>query len=187
MRGIDRLHVYGNGFKEGSTRRKVFDNYIRKATRGKRLPVDADNVLEEIQAELRTLIWETSLQKMTRLDYAFEALAQGGLSHADFRALFESLLMDMEESDMDMPTPQTLYRRYLQKLNPELRIRILSKEWKIDGSSKPSRNPATYKDVAIAAGLLLEEKNGHPRYWPRQSRQLHGNGWIRSFDCSLLG
>eukprot|EP00973_Karenia_brevis_P067362 9369675-Karenia_brevis.AAC.1 len=30
IREIDKLHVYGQGFKEGSTRRRVFDNYIRR-------------------------------------------------------------------------------------------------------------------------------------------------------------
>ena len=35
-RHIDKLHRYGNGFPEGSTRRKVFDNAHRKAQRDKR-------------------------------------------------------------------------------------------------------------------------------------------------------
>ena len=64
---------------------------------------------------------------MVRLDKEFESLEQGGMSHADFRALFESKLRDMEESDMDRMTPDTLYRKYLTKLNAELRTRIMSR------------------------------------------------------------
>ena len=75
-----------------------------------------------------------------------------------FRALWDCKLQDMEESKMDMPSDTTLYRRYLSKINPEMRVRILQKEWKIDGPESPPRNPRTHQDVAIAAGLLLEEK-----------------------------
>ena len=90
------------------------------------------------------------MQKMTRLDREFEALEQGGLSHADFRALFESKLQDMEDSAMDMPTEQTLYRKYLVKLNPELKVRVLQKEWKIDGEGRPPRMPNTHQEIARA-------------------------------------
>ena len=65
-----------------------------------------ENVLR--RAILRTYIWETPMQKMVRLDQEFEMLQQGALSHADFRALWEDKLQDMIESDMDMPTEQTL-------------------------------------------------------------------------------
>jgi hypothetical protein len=150
--------MYASGFKEGSTRRKVYENAVRRATKKGRIPEEAKEVFNEIRKELRTYIWETSMQKMTRLDKEFEALEQGGLSHADFRALFESKLQDMEESKMDMPSEQTLYRKYLVKINPELRVRVLSKEWKIDGEGKPPRTPTTHREVALAIGLLLEEK-----------------------------
>ena len=158
VREVDKLHLYGNGFKEGSTRRKVFDNSLRRATRLNRIPVDAKAVLEEIRKELRTYIWETKMQKQVRLDKKFEALEQGGMGHADFRALWESNLQDMEESGMDMPTSTTLYRKYLTKLNAELRVGLLSKEWKVDGPECPPRPLQTHHDVAVAAGLWLEEK-----------------------------
>ena len=58
------------------------------------------------------------MQKMTRLDKEFDALEQGGFSHADIRALWESKLQDMEESRMDMPSEQTLQRKYLLKNQP---------------------------------------------------------------------
>eukprot|EP00973_Karenia_brevis_P029227 4031013-Karenia_brevis.AAC.1 len=62
-------------------------------------------VLAEVRAELRTYIWETALQKATRLDRELVALTQGGMSHADFRALFDAKLQDMEDCPgYDMPT-----------------------------------------------------------------------------------
>jgi hypothetical protein len=157
-RDIDRLNMYSSGFKEGSTRKKVYDNAVRKAIKDARIPAEAGEVLNEIRIELRTYIWETKLQKMTRLDKEFESLEQGGMTHSDFRALFESKLQDMDDSPMDMPTVQTLYRKYLTKIAPTLRAQVLSKEWKIDGEDKPARAPSTYKEVAKACGLILEEK-----------------------------
>ena len=135
VRDISRLHVYGNGFQEGSTHRKVYENCLRRATKQDRIPGDAKEVLEEIRKELRTFLWETNLQKLTRLDREFEGLEQGGLSHADFRALFDSKIQDMEEASMDMPSTHTLFRKYLQKLNPELRVKIQSR---ITRSKDPS-------------------------------------------------
>ena len=158
MRDIDRLFMYEDGFPVGSTRRKVYQNSIRKAKRLNRLPEEAVEIMKEVRKELRTFIWETVLQKMTRLDREFEALMQGLMTHADFRALWDSKLQDMEESGMDMPTASTLYRKYLGKIQPELRTRIMAKEWKIDGPDTPARNPQTHQDIAMAAGLCLEER-----------------------------
>ena len=158
VREVDKLYAYALGFREGSTRRRVFDNYIRQVTRKKRLPAEAAAVLTEVQKELRTYIYETRMQKLTRLDKEFEELHQGGLSHADFRTLWDSKLQDMEVSGMDMPTDETLYRKYLTKLNGELRARVLSKEWKIDGPDSVPRPATTHKDVAVAVGLGLEER-----------------------------
>ena len=159
MRDIDKLHLFGNSFPAGSTRRLVYDNFLRSKKREGRLPQDAGQVYVELIAMLKTYIWETELQKMTRIDKEFELLEQGSMSHADFRAIWDSKLQDMLDcKNMDVPTEQTLYRKYLNKMHPELRVRILSKEWKIDGPDKNARMPKTATDVAIAAGLLLEEK-----------------------------
>ena len=87
IKDVTKLYIYGNGFMEGSTRRRVFENKIRRATKGGRIPADAAAVLTEIREELRTFITETSLQKQSRLDNEYNSLAQGGLSFADFRAL----------------------------------------------------------------------------------------------------
>ena len=149
LRNIDRLQLYGRTFPAGSTRLKVYDNIIRRARTAKRLPQQAAEVLVEIRQELTTYIWETVLQKMTRLDGEFDRLVQGNLSHADFRALFESKLMDMEDSGMDMPTEQTMFRKYLSKIDAEMRVRVMSKEWKIDGPNLPPRSPKTLSLIHI--------------------------------------
>ena len=76
---------------------------------------------------------------------------------------------------MDMPTEQTLYRKYLTKINPELRVRVLSKEWKIDGDVKPARMPTTHKEIARAVGLLLEEK-----------ADIHATGLGSPYDALMM-
>ena len=97
--------------------------------------------------------------KQSRMDKEFEALQMGAMSHADFRALFEAKLQDMEECEgLDMPTEQTLYRAYLNKIHGELRAVTLSKDWKLDGKDKPARRAVTWKDVAKAVSMHLEEK-----------------------------
>jgi len=154
----DKLHMYGNTFKEGGTRAAVFENAIRQAQTDGRLPHEALEVLAEIRKELRTYIWETSMQKMTRLDLEFESMQQGSMSHSDFRAMFVRKLQDMRASDMDMPSEGTLYRKYLAKLRSEYRVGVQAREWRIDGADKPARLPKTWQEVAIAVGLFQEER-----------------------------
>ena len=74
--------MYASGFEEGSTRRKVYENALRRAAREGRIPEEAREVLSEIRKELRTYIWETPMQQMTRMEKEFEALEQGSLSFA---------------------------------------------------------------------------------------------------------
>ena len=89
-----------------------------------------------------TYIWETLLQRQTRIDREFESLVQGGLSHAEFRALFEDKLQDIRECPgMDMPSEKLLYRKYLAKIKPEYRLRVMQKDWKIDGGERCPLSP----------------------------------------------
>jgi hypothetical protein len=155
---LTRFAWYAGGFVEGSTRKKVYDNAHRKAVHSGRMPQDAGKLLEEIKNELLTYIWETKMQKMMRLDREFDRLEQASMSHANFRVAWEAKLQDMEEAEMDMPTEHTLYRRYLQKINPEYRVKVLSREWKLDGEDKPARMPKTYQEVSTAISMLLEER-----------------------------
>ena len=116
--------------------------------------------MTEIQAKLRDFIWETNLQKMTRLDQEYQALCQGGMNHAEFRVLFESKLQDMAEcTNYEVPMESVLYRNYLCKLRQNLKSEVLRKEWKLDGPTNPPRPMATWRDVAKAVGLLLEERS----------------------------
>ena len=97
--------------------------------------------------------------KQSRMDREFDSLAMGAMTHADFRALFEAKLQDMEECEgLDKPTEQTLYRAYLNKIPGELRTVTLSKDWKLDGKDKPARRAVTWRDVAKAVSMHLEER-----------------------------
>ena len=87
----------------------MFKNHIRIAMRAKRINKEPLAVLQEIKDDLRTYIWETVLQKQTRIEAQFEALQQGALKHADFRILFEVKLQDMRESGIEIPREDTLY------------------------------------------------------------------------------
>ena len=139
MKEITKLYIYGNGFPEGSTRRRVFENYLRKQATLGRIPEKAKEIMVEVRAELRLFLNETKLQKQSRLDKEFRELEQGALTYADFRSLWDGKIQDMEDAQMDMPTPQTLFRYHLQKLNSELRIKVQSKDYRIDGADNPPR------------------------------------------------
>ena len=157
-RPIDILHMYGKGFPLGSTRHRVFNNHVRIAMRAKRINNEPLAILQEFNDDLRTYIWETVLQKQTRIEAQFEALQQGNLKHADFRILFEVKLQDMRESGIEIPREDTLYRKYSGKMNSDYRVHLLSKDWRIDGPDKPARKPMTYREIGRAVALLLEER-----------------------------
>ena len=60
---------------------------------------------------------------------------------------------------MDIPEEKVLFRKYLSKLNQDTRTRVCSKDWRIDGPEEPPRPAKTYKELQIAIGLMLEERN----------------------------
>ena len=93
-----------------------------------------------------------------RVEREYRALCQGGLSHADFRALFDAQLIDMEYAQVDIPNTKALHRDYLTKLNSEIRSRVMSKDWRIDGEDSPPRRHTTYQELGTAVGLMLEER-----------------------------
>jgi hypothetical protein len=69
------------------------------------------------------------------------------------------MLEDIEECvGMDKKTPQQLYIADLNKFAPTLRMSVMSKEWRLDGSGFPPRQPRTHQEVAKACGLVLEER-----------------------------
>ena len=63
---------------------------------------------------------------------------------------------EMEEAGVDMPTVNTLFRRYLSKITPEFRSLVLSKGFPLDGEGQPARKPKT-----------CPLGNPIPRYTPR--------------------
>ena len=49
LRDIDKLWMYGGGFKDGSTRKTVYQNEYRRAIRDKKIPGEAKEVLARIR------------------------------------------------------------------------------------------------------------------------------------------
>ena len=43
------------------------------------------------------------------------------------------------------------------KLRPDLRVNVMTRNWKIDGESRPARVPRTVKDFVVAIRLYLEQ------------------------------
>ena len=82
------------------------------------------------------------------MDKEFQALSMDKKSHAQFRVKFESALVDMGEASMDVPSPETLYRKYISKISSDLRDAVLGKLWVLDGDDCPSRKPKTWEEVA---------------------------------------
>ena len=56
-----------------------------------------------------------------------------------------------------MPDAASLCRKYLAKLTPSMRSTVMLREWKLDPGSEVTRRPATWEEVATAAGMKLSE------------------------------
>ena len=137
----------------------VFNAAYGRAQKRGRLPHDAQKVLEEITTKLKSAIRKTPLQREDRLDKEFEALKQGNSTHAEFRALFGEKLDEVEDAKMDLVESEaTIRRKYLSKLNLDLRATVLSKTWPLGGEERPSRRPTTWVEVATAVELELESR-----------------------------
>ncbi len=82
---------------------------------------------------------------------------QGSMHHAEFRSYFEAKLDEMEDASLDVVhSSATLRRKYLSKLNKDLRGAVLGKMWPLDGMESASRKPNTWEEVAQAVELELE-------------------------------
>ena len=90
---------------------------------------------------------ETQIQERERVDKSFQELKMTG-SHTDYQIAFEEVLEDMNDADMDIPSEETLYRKYLTKLTVNLRSAIQGRLWLLDGEDMPSRKPKTWREVA---------------------------------------
>ena len=63
----------------------------------------------------------------------------------------------MEDAEIEM-NRQTLYRKYLAKLNDDLRSTVMSNAWPLDGPDKAYRKAKSWEEVAEAVELELESR-----------------------------
>ena len=135
-----------------------------------RLPEEAKQVLEETRKELRNYIFETELTKENRLERAFDRVAQGHKSHAEFRAEFQSVLLDLDKADMLKDYREDrLKREYLRKLNHDLRTTVMSRDWPLDGPKDFQRGPKTWTEVAKVCNMILEQRGDLTASGPGQN------------------
>ena len=139
-------------------RLKVYDTAIKRARKAGKLPHEANEVYDEIIAKLRRVIREAKMQKQERVEKEFHDLSMGRLPHSTFHTEWEYLLDEMEEAGVDMPTQDTLFRRYLSKVTPEFRSLVLGRTFSLDGEEKPPRKPKTWEEVAECIELELESR-----------------------------
>ena len=149
VRPLEVLIVYRKSLADGSVRQKIYDNIFRRARKARKHPEKAAEVLEEVKKKVKNAIRETDFQKTDRVDKEFQQLEQGKLSHTEFRAEWEEKLDELGEVGIkDVEDPPTLKRKYLSKINKEMRLCILSNVWPLDGEGKPPRKPDTWEEVA---------------------------------------
>ena len=116
IRPYDLLVVFKTTLAAGSTRLKIYDNEVNKASKAGRLPEQALEFYKEIVAKLRNTIRESKLQRETRVENEFNALAMSQLPHSAFLAEWERMLIELDDAGITILDEATLYRRYLQKL-----------------------------------------------------------------------
>ena len=87
------------------------------------------------------------MERQECAEKSFEELIMGRLSQSAFHAKWEYCLEELENAGVDVPSEDTLYRRYLRKITPELRASVLKQVFPLEGD-KPSRKPLTWEEVA---------------------------------------
>ena len=81
----------------------------------------------------------------------------GKLSHSAFRAEWEYYLEEFDNARMELPSHNSLYRRYLRKITPELRSAVLKQAWQLGPGGSP-RKPLTWEEVAECVEIKLETR-----------------------------
>jgi hypothetical protein len=157
VRPYDMLTVFRKTLAPGGTRLKVYDTVVKRARKLGRLPLQAKEVYEEILVKLRRTIRETKMQRKERVEKEFEDLVMGKLSHSAFRAEWEYYLEEFGDAELDLPSKDTLYRRYLRKITPELRSAVLKQVWQLEPDGNP-RKPETWEEVAECVEMELESR-----------------------------
>ena len=89
----------------------------------------------------------------------FNQLEMGRLPHSAFLTEWERMLIALDDAGITLPDEDTLFRRYLQKLVPELRATLLNRTWvfPLDPGSPP-RKPQTWAECAECASQELESR-----------------------------
>ena len=68
-------------------------------------------------------------------------------------------MAEMEGAGIAMPTTNTLYRRYLEKITAEFRSLILNRSYSLDGMDpQPPRKPQSWQEIAECIELELESR-----------------------------
>ena len=120
VRPYDMLTVFRKTLAPGSTRLKVYDTAIKRARKMGRLPTDAKEIFDEVVKKLRKTIRETRMERQERAERTFDELQMGRLPHSAFRAEWEFCLEELEDAGVDVPSEDTLYRKYLSsQLRPQ--------------------------------------------------------------------
>ena len=154
MRPYDLLTIFRKTLFQNSTRMKIYDNAILQAQKDSRLPMQAQAVYDEILAKMKSVLRESTLTKQTRIETEFNQLEMGRLPHSAFLTEWERLLIAMDDAGISLPDENTLFRRYLQKLVPDLRSTLLAKGWVLDKG--PPRKPKTWQECAECVAQELE-------------------------------
>ena len=102
---------------------------------------------------------ESTITRQTRVEAECNQLEMGRLPHSAFLSEWERMLIVMDDAGMKQPDEATLFRRYLQKLVPELRATLLSRTWVFpQDPSSPPRKPRTWAECAECAAQELESR-----------------------------
>ena len=152
VRPYDVLLVFRRTLAPGSTRLKVYDTVMNRARKRGWLPDNAKKVLDEVISVLRRTIRETKMEKKERAEKVFDELSMGRLPHSAFRAEWERCLDEMEDAGIEPLSSDTLYRRYLRKITPELRTTVLKQVFALDLEGPP-RKPTTWEKWRSAWSL----------------------------------
>ena len=159
IRPYELLVVFRRTLPANSTRLKIYDNVMCQAQKDKRLPHQAQAVYDAILHKMRDTLRESVITKQTRVETEFTQLEMGRLPHSAFLTEWERMLIVLDDAGIQQPDEGTLFRRYLQKLVPELRAALLSRTWVFpQDPGSPPRKPRTWAECAECAAQELESR-----------------------------
>ena len=78
---------------------------------------------------MRDRLRESKITRQTRVETEFNQFEMGRLPHSAFLTEWEHMQNVLDDAGIQQPDEDTLFRRYLQKLVPELRATLLSRTW----------------------------------------------------------